>query len=329
MNEYTARRGESKAPFRTAAAWYRSIGWTGTIPVTRRGTKAPLAKGITGHAGVDATDEQLLALIREFPTANIGIRLPWDIIGIDVDAYDGRHGLQTMILKARELKCPLPMTFRSTSRAPEDNISGIYLFRARRESTEVWKTILGNGVEIAQFHHRFATVAPSIHNTTGLPYRWWFGNEIVNPPHPEDLTELPEEWNLDLLSDNKYMPMDSASSEQVLKWYAMVSSGHMCQFMDDAVHTEAEKIRASIVLGGLHDTLVAATTYLCMNASEGHRGLDMALSILEDRFMSAGRRRNLQSEWKNAVNTAMSKAAALPQEETDVCSLRAEWRRKS
>jgi hypothetical protein len=342
MNDYTRSAGESKGqrgkkffPFRTAAAYYRSIGWTGVIPVTRRGTKAPLAKGVTGHQGIDATDKELLALIREFPTANIGIRLPWNIIGIDVDAYDGRKGLETISNIERRLKCPLPETWRSTSRMWNgDYYSGIYLFRARREDTQVWVTDLGpgSGVEIAQFHHRFATVPPSIHNSLGLQYQWWCGPKEANPPRPESLPELPKAWNEYLLSPRAYVVRSSADLPEVAEWFSRVSGGGMCRFMKRAVELETEKLRVAKEYGGLHDTVVAAVTYICSNAAEGHRGLEVALNMLEFEFTGSGRRRNLRSEWKSAVSTAMAKAAAGPQEETDVCSVKnidERWRKTS
>jgi hypothetical protein len=331
MNEYTRPAGESKElrgrkrfPFRTAAVYYRDIGWTGTIPTTRRGTKAPLAKGVTGHNGVDATDDELDALIAEFPSANIGLRLPWNIIGIDVDAYDDRLGLETLMYISRQLDCPLPTTWRSTSRAPEDGVSGIYLFRAPRGPKQVWVTDLGvgSGIEIAQFHHRFATVAPSIHNSIGLEYKWWRGPEPVVPPRPEELPELPAAWNVFLMSPREYVVRAGAELPEVTAWFSRVSGGAMCRFMSVEADREASKIRAAGILGGLHDTLIAGVTHICMSAAEGHHGLSQALNILEWEFSRASRRRNLRFEWSGAVNTAMAKAAAMEQEETDVCSIR-------
>jgi hypothetical protein len=325
-------RGEKHFPFLVAAEYYRSLGWSGTIPVTRWGTKAPLAKGVTGYNGVDAGTDLLAQLISEFPTANIGIRLPWDVIGIDVDAYDGRQGWKTIQYIERRVNCPLPPTWRSTSRAPEDGVSGIYLYRATRARTQVWVTDLGvgSGVEIAQFHHRFATVSPSIHNTTGREYKWWWREILVDPPRPEELPELPEPWNQYLLSSREYVTNSAkAASKDVLAWFARVSGGEMCRYMGLEADKEAIKIKRAIEQGGLHDCVVAAVTHLCSNAAEGHRGLELSLNILEDAFMAAGRRRNLRSEWESAVNTARAKAASLPQEDVDVCSMRAEWRRTS
>jgi len=341
--KYTGRGRESKAlktnmvirgaklyPFRDSAWTYRELGWTGTIPVTRRGTKAPLAKGVTGHNGVDPDSDQLARLISEFPTANIGIRLPWDVIGIDVDAYDDRQGGNTLIQLQRKLG-QLPATWRSTSR--NDGISGIYLYRAPRSPQQVWVTDLGpgSGIEIAQFHHRFATVWPSIHNTTGQTYYWryWNGDVIDDIPLPSHLEVLPKAWGDFLLSRREYVSQSAAATEEVLSWYKKVAGGAMCKFMTTASEFEAAKIRAAVDGGSLHDTLVRATTYLCTNAAEGHKGLDVALSVIEDTFLASGRRRNLRTEWTSAVNTAMAKAAALRQETVDICSLTADWRRTS
>jgi hypothetical protein len=319
-------RGEKHYPFREMAQFYRDLGWTGTIPVTRRGTKAPLAKGVTGHNGVDPDPDLLAEFLSEFPTANIGIRLPWNVIGIDVDAYDDRQGGKTLAFLEKRLG-PLPLTWRSTSR--EDGTSGIYLFSAPRSPQQVWVTDLGpgSGIEIAQFHHRFATVEPSVHNSTGQIYHWYRDDGITGIPRPEHLPILPVEWGNFLLSRREYVAQSAAASEEVLKWYKQVAGGAMCKYMTTASEREAAKVRAAVDGGSLHDTLVRGVTHLCTNAAEGHKGLDVALSIIEDAFIASGRRRNLRSEWTSAVNTAMAKAAALRQEPVDVCSIEADWRR--
>lgn len=322
-------RGQKKFPFRDGAWFYRARGWTGTIPVARQGTKAPLVKGVTGHTGVDPDDIFLRKLIDEYPQANIGLRLPWDIIGIDVDAYEGRQGHMTIMSLTQRLGY-LPLTWRSTARMPEDGVSGIYLFRAPRNREQVWVTDLGpgSGVEIAQFHHRFATVAPSIHNSTGRQYRWWQNDFPVTIPYHDELPMLPVAWGDFLLSRREYTVSQSARAEEVAEWYSRVGAGEMCRYMSEAADREAGKIRAAIALGGLHDTLCAAVTHVCSNAAEGHLGLQQALNVLENDFMRASRRRNLRSEWVGAVNTAMANAAFMEQEEMDVCSITAsDWRR--
>src|SRR5215472_17262341 len=142
LGRFPGQRGIKRFPYREAVWAYRELGWTGTIPVTRRGTKAPLAKGVTGHNGVDPGRDRIEEFLLEFPSANIGLPLPWDIIGIDVDAYDNRAGGVTLHLLEGRLG-NLPVTYRSTSRS--DGVSGIYLFRAPRSAEQVWVTDLGPG----------------------------------------------------------------------------------------------------------------------------------------------------------------------------------------
>lgn len=319
-NKRGVKRGVKQYPFRNGAPGYRELGWTGTIPVSRSGTKRPLYAGITGADGTDADDELLTFLIRKYGWANIGLRLMFWIIGIDVDAYDGKNGGRTLRSLNGRLG-PLQTTWRSTSRAPEDMVSGIYLFRAPREPDWLWVSDLGtgSGIEIAQYHHRFATVAPSLHNVTGRPYAWWRGDRPVPAPRPEELPLLPVDWARYLLSSRKYRAGGSATPTEAAEWWSRVSGGPMCAGMDRSARTEAGKIRAAAETSGLHDKLIAAVTHLCRNAAEGCTGLERALNVVESEFSQARRSRNLRAEWEGAVSTAMANAAAGKQEMKDSC----------
>ena len=123
--------------------------------------------------------------------------MPENVIGIDVDSYDGRNGGRT-IAKLEAQLGPLPPTWVSTSR--EDGTgSGIRLFRVPPGLRFV--SDLGNEshVEILRREHRYAVVWPSIHPDTENIYRWYY--QTVSgwvtgmwPPAPDDLAELPEPW---------------------------------------------------------------------------------------------------------------------------------------
>ena len=273
-NRRGVKRGVKRYPFRDGAPGYRELGWTGVIPVTRRGTKAPLYAGITGHDGEDADDKLLTFLVRKYGWGNIGLRLMFHIIGIDVDDYDGKGGGRTLRSLNGRLG-PLQTTWRSTSRAPEDMVSGIYLFRAPRKPGWLWVSDLGtgSGIEIAQHHHRFATVAPSLHNVTGRPYAWWRGDRPVSAPRPEELPLLPVDWARYLLSSRKYRAGGTATPVETAEWYGRVSAGPMCAGMEKSARDAAGKVRAAAELGGLHDALIAVVTHLCLSAAEGHTGL--------------------------------------------------------
>jgi hypothetical protein len=314
------RRGVKRYAFRDGVPVYRPLGWTGTIPVTTHGTKAPLYAGITGAEGSDADDELLSFLIRKYGWANIGLRLPWDVIGIDVDAYDGRNGGRTL-RRLSGILGPLPTTWRSTSRAPEDAVSGIYLFRAPRKPDWLWTGDLGvgSGIEIAQYHHRFATVAPSLHNVTRRPYMWRRGEREATAPRPEELPQLPLDWARYLLSSRKYRAGGTATPAEAAEWWSRVSGGPMCAGMERSARTEARKLREAAAGSGLHDALIVAVTHLCRNAAEGCTGLNRALNIAETEFSRARRSRDLRAEWQSAVGTAMANAAGGKQSARDSC----------
>ena len=52
------------------------------------------------------------------------------------------------------------------------------------------------GVEIIQRHHRYVIGWPSIHDKTGLQYRWLGidGGALQHPPSPADIPDLPPPW---------------------------------------------------------------------------------------------------------------------------------------
>jgi hypothetical protein len=322
-NTKSARlKGQRYYPFRVSALGYRELGWLGVIPVTRRGTKAPLAPGITGHDGTDADEELLAELIRTYPWGNVGLRPPFDILGIDVDAYDGKGGGRKLRSLYGRLG-PLPTTWRSTSRAPEDMVSGIYLFRAPRKPGWKWVSDLGtgSGVEIVQRHHRFVTVEPSLHNSTGRPYRWWRGDREADAPAPRELPTLPVAWGRYLLSSRRFRAGGTATGPETAEWYGRVSGGAMCDGMEKSARDEAARVQAAAELGGLHEALRKATFRLCLSAAEGHTGLGLALRTVETEFARARRDRSLRSEWEGAVKSAMAKAAAVKQDTEDPCSI--------
>ena len=57
------------------------------------------------------------------PGSNLGLRVNYGQIGIDVDAYDAKTGGRTLV-EAESRWGPLPPTYRSSSRI-DDDVSGI------------------------------------------------------------------------------------------------------------------------------------------------------------------------------------------------------------
>jgi hypothetical protein len=149
------------------------------------GAKAPPPDGRTGFDGVDMT---FVEVDRAAWVGNIGIRMPIDAIGIDVDAYRG--GKAELDRLVAELG-PLPNTWISHS--GRNDGSGIRFFLVPEGMT--WVTGLA-GIDIIQRKHRYALPYPSIH-PDGRRYGWWDQAEAASTtevPRVEDLPDLPWAW---------------------------------------------------------------------------------------------------------------------------------------
>jgi len=180
------------------AAGYLAKGYS-PLPLPPRKKKSP-PDGYTGKDAVMATGPDVFAWIDAFPTANIALRLPKGVVGIDVDNYGGKQGKLTMT-EAIKLWGKLPMIGRLTSRYNEDElrVSGIRFFRIP-DDVVFYDTLaaagIGPDVDILQHHHRYALAPGSIHPDTDMPYEWIEadGSTIGELPAVADLPELPEAW---------------------------------------------------------------------------------------------------------------------------------------
>jgi hypothetical protein len=187
---------------------YWEAGWHAPLPF-KPGTKSPPLKGWTGHEGHWPTKEQIVQWAEEeSPRSNVGLRLNYGLLGIDVDAYDAKTGGRT--LKEAESRWgPLPPTYRSSSRV-EDDVSGIRVFRVPMgvyfRGMVGFKELGIGDIEIVQPHHRVVIAWPSIHPKTGQRYSWFGPDGILLPegqvPRIEDLAELPEAWVTGLAKDS-------------------------------------------------------------------------------------------------------------------------------
>jgi P4 family phage/plasmid primase-like protien len=193
---------DQKGPYQQAAQSYRRQGWAGVLPI--KGKKRDLPAGFTGHRGQNPTDTQVSAWVSHRGSDNVALRLPANVIGLDIDAHNGRNGLGTITSAERSFG-KLPPTFKSSAR--EDG-SGILFFRLPigQDTTEQqYVSDLGtdSGVEIIRYGHRFAVVWPSVHpgnhpgdDATGKQYVWSnpAGDRMDIPPSVDDLPLLPEAW---------------------------------------------------------------------------------------------------------------------------------------
>lgn len=188
-------------PFASAWRMYRELGWQGVIPVDYL-DKAPPPDGFTGFDGKWPTDGRLERWADLGPR-NVALRLPDDVIGVDVDNYAKRnkrgelvhkHGAaQLAEFEAKHGK--LPATWSSTKRDP-DGASRIHFYRVPSGTT--FPESIAADIDIIQFGHRYAVVWPSVMADDEDPevmlvYGWFdeSGHESPVPPRPGDLTTLP------------------------------------------------------------------------------------------------------------------------------------------
>jgi hypothetical protein len=171
------------------ATTYHHAGWH-PLPLPP-GEKSPPPDGRTGYEGRDFTEAEVRAVL-DWPNHNIGLRMPTDVIGLDIDAY---HGGQDTFNELKARLGPLPNT--KISHSNRNDGSGIRFYRV--PVGFAWVTSLP-GIEIIQRAHRYAVVWPSTH-PDGRPYSWWDQDEAgptTDVPLVEDLPELPWPWIAEL-----------------------------------------------------------------------------------------------------------------------------------
>lgn len=304
-------------PYASAAPVYWSAGWRGVLPLPTS-TKGPVPKGYTGNAGIWPSYPDMQAWIEDRPDGNIALRLPPDVLGIDVDAYDSKAG--GLVLTALEAQIgALPATWRTTSR--DDGVSGIRLYRIPVGLR--WPGILGPGIETIRHEHRYAVVWPSAHPNGGT-YRWITpegATSLESVPTIDDLPELPAAWvehftGGELATDQARADLDTSS---VAKWVRERGQGEPCRHMASALASGMADLTSG---GARHDAALALTNRLVWITGEGHAGGTAALTQARDAFLraAAGARVGLESEWGRMVEGAVKMAAAaFPNPNPDPC----------
>ena len=268
-------------PYGTAADLYWQAGWRGIVPLPPRAKKHP-PRGFTGEAGIYPSYPDIHAWA-EGPErlGNIALRMPANVIGIDVDAYGDKPGAQTLAL-AEAAHGPLPATWRTTSR--DDGTSGIRLYRVPEGLA--WPGEIGGATEVIQSRHRYAVVWPSVH-PEGRTYRWISPAGVVSTtiPDPDALPELPEEWVA------AYTGGELATStarvqvahSDAIAWIAGRdhATDSMCTRMETALATFTDDLR-----GSAHNSTRNGVLRIARLADEGHHGAVHALAQVRRLFLA-------------------------------------------
>lgn len=263
---------------------HRRLGWPGVLPL-RAGTKFPPPDGFTGWDGIypsPADCAEFEQLDRYRGTSQTMLRTSSTVIGLDVDAYDGRTGGATIAEAARR-GGSLPDGPWSSAR--DDGVSGIRFYRVP-DGTVLMANIafpdlrIGH-VEIIQRHHRYALVWPSSHPKTGTPYSWRGTAGADVPPAVDDLPKLPESWRVALAGTGR--AGERALPEQVARFLAELPAGTVCGTVRAAVRAADASLRAPVV--SRHDDTLAAVLRLLRLGEQGHPGVPPALSALRTAFV--------------------------------------------
>lgn len=243
-------------PYARAARLYRELGWLGPIPVVGKSENLP--HGFTGGYLAYPGDDQVELWCSTRGRDNVALRLPDDVIGIDVDAHSGRAGLETIEFWELQTGTELPPTWSSTSRL---NGSRILFYRVPAGLS--WRSDLGrtSGVEIIRQTHRYAVVWPSIHPDTERRYEWYEPGHYPGraaasgrQPRVDELAWLPDSWVAALQRGSATSPGSRATDRDH-------SNDPLPDFYHDGQRVDIKSIyRNGIPVGDQQNTLFA---YMC------------------------------------------------------------------
>ncbi|MGN6413471.1 bifunctional DNA primase/polymerase [Flexivirga sp.] len=289
-----------------AAPLYRAAGWPGVLPLPY-GAKTPVPKGFTGTAGVDPSGADVAAWCEDQPSANLALRMPADVLGVDVDHHDDKRGGDTLADLERELGA-LPPTWRSTSRGA--GVAGIRLYRVPEGLR--WPGVLGKDIDTVRREHRYVVAWPSVHPEGGA-YQWISpdGNVSDGLPGVGELPALPNEW-VQHFTRGELATLQSkadVSDQDARAWLTRHNeTTEPCARVRGAL---AESL-ASFGNGSRHEWALSVTNRLCHLAGEGHQGVPGALSELGHKFAESvsADRAGAVAEWDRAVSGAVALVVA-------------------
>jgi hypothetical protein len=282
----TISNGTETSGYADSVDIYWNIGWRGVLPLSlgNSSKKGCPPKGFTGHDGVDPSYADVCEWKDNRADFNIALRMPADVIGIDVDCYDGKTGAATLA-EAESRWGALPPTYRTTSR---DDGSGIRLFRVSPGTALAGKIEfpeLGIGhIEIIQRHHRYAVAWPSMHHGTGRRYRWISdldGSAMDKPPAPSDLPELPAKWAAELSVTHNGTEFASGSAVDVSE---ALTEGEPTRRVEHFLTTALMVMQGP---GARHDAVRDGVLTLLRLGIDGEAGVARALQALRLAFIAA------------------------------------------
>lgn len=300
-------------PYAQAAGHLVLNGWW-PLPLPARSKKSP-PEGYTGGSGKAPSPDDLTTWIRTQAAGNVAVRLPPDVVGIDVDAYGDKPGGATLAQLETEHGA-LPQTVIVTSR--HDGVSGIRLYRLPDGVDQATFRTGWPGIEILRYGHRYVIAPPSIHPDTGEAYRCFdpaTGEVLPTLPAKADLPVLPDDWAAACAKPQR--PERTASA-----WTAPEPGAGdpyaPCKAMSAALADVLEQMGAG---GSRHDVATAGALRLARLDDMGHHGGTYALDVLGRTLVNAITDRLPRGqairEWEGIVDSARARVAETPTPASD------------
>ena len=309
--------------FASHVADYALAGWPCILPVPPE-TKTPPPVGYTGAEGRDTDSLTLVDWVAKFPAHSIALRMPENVIGIDVDQYAKGTGEHTVQKRGAETLAacverwgPLPATWTSTARG--EGPSRIHFFRVppRRYATKLTGPETGD-VEVIQRHHRYAVVWPSVHhsanNGAAAVYRWYdpAGHVVDQVPKPDELAELPAAWveGLAAGATDQGPAMAAYGAGEALLGQLLDDWRPECADITSARLTALEELGKADA-GSRHDTMTGRIHHLVQLAAHGHTGVAAALGELRVIWASLTAGEGREDELERMLLTSARKAVTV------------------
>lgn len=289
--------------YAAAADAYWQAGWRGILPLghkkkwpppsvkceigrrdrTHRPDQCSDCISYTGHTGVEPSWPDIIAWSERYTNGNLCLRLPYSVIGIDVDAYGAKTGAAA-IAEAEKRWGPLPGGPRSSSR-DDDPVSGIRLFRVPEDTVLEDRIVfpeLGIGdIEMIQRHHRYVVAWPSIH-PEGRSY-WWRNEsgQLIGIPTIDDLPWLPQPW-LDAL---KVAPRNVLDPDAHFNVRDALTTGDMSIAVQERLSQAIKEL--NLPGQSRHDTCCRHVLALMRLGKSGNPGVTAALHLLCEVLVAA------------------------------------------
>ena len=233
------------------------------------GQKYPPQAGCTGYHGRNLTEGEIAS--RDWSDNSIAVRMPPTVIGLDVDAYNGGDTTMAgLVTKYGEL----PMTVMTTARSDG---SGIRFYRVPARTS--LQTAIPGGIELIQWFHRYAVVAPSTNPKVGdAPYRWIdeaSGENLDGPPDVDALPELPWAWIEGLANKANGKNADRLATDTEIRAFFNTNHENSDPAALQGIQTTLDA--AGNTKGGRHDTAVKVA---CWSMREARAGLYPAIEAV-------------------------------------------------